>query len=199
MLIGCLALAGFPFSAGSSPKTKSSARVGRTSKLLGDCVLLFTAFLTAYYTFRLYFRVFEGPEVIPPPPKRHWTWPRDMTSTRITPTTIAHLSRTATRHDASPQSRARHHDLPADRAGDRCGARRILQLAGRNGSASSSARSPSLAMAYNVAEHRYNASARVADRAIVNPVRIRSGRHRATEISRARTRTALHVHDRQRA
>jgi NADH-quinone oxidoreductase subunit L len=30
--------------------------------------MLFTAFLTAYYTFRLYFRVFEGPEVIPPPP-----------------------------------------------------------------------------------------------------------------------------------
>src|SRR5690606_23003883 len=30
---------------------------------------LFTAFLTAYYTFRLYFRVFEGPEVIPPAPE----------------------------------------------------------------------------------------------------------------------------------
>jgi NADH-quinone oxidoreductase subunit L len=30
--------------------------------------MLFTAFLTAYYTFRLYFEVFEGPEVIPAPP-----------------------------------------------------------------------------------------------------------------------------------
>jgi NADH-quinone oxidoreductase subunit L len=30
--------------------------------------MLFTAFLTAYYTFRLYFEVFEGPEIIPPPP-----------------------------------------------------------------------------------------------------------------------------------
>jgi NADH-quinone oxidoreductase subunit L len=30
--------------------------------------MLFTAFLTAYYTFRLYFRVFQGPEVIPQPP-----------------------------------------------------------------------------------------------------------------------------------
>jgi NADH-quinone oxidoreductase subunit L len=28
-------------------------------------VLLFAAFLTAYYTFRLYFRVFEGPEILP--------------------------------------------------------------------------------------------------------------------------------------
>ena len=31
-------------------------------------VLLVTAFMTAYYTFRLYFRVFEGPLVVPPPP-----------------------------------------------------------------------------------------------------------------------------------
>ena len=31
-------------------------------------VLLFTAFLTAYYTFRLYFRVFEGPLVLPDAP-----------------------------------------------------------------------------------------------------------------------------------
>ena len=31
--------------------------------------MLFTAFLTAYYTFRLYFRVFEGPLVTVPPPE----------------------------------------------------------------------------------------------------------------------------------
>jgi NADH-quinone oxidoreductase subunit L len=31
-------------------------------------VLLFTAFLTAYYTFRLYFRVFQGPLVLPEAP-----------------------------------------------------------------------------------------------------------------------------------
>ncbi|MGA2499315.1 MAG: hypothetical protein ABSH20_16370, partial [Tepidisphaeraceae bacterium] len=37
------------------------------SKLLG-AVMLLTALLTAYYAFRLYFRVFEGPEVIPAPP-----------------------------------------------------------------------------------------------------------------------------------
>ncbi len=28
-------------------------------------VMLFAAFLTAYYTFRLYFRVFQGPLVVP--------------------------------------------------------------------------------------------------------------------------------------
>src|SRR5205085_652985 len=38
------------------------------SKLLA-VIMLFTAFLTAYYTFRLYFRVFEGPEILPEPPK----------------------------------------------------------------------------------------------------------------------------------
>ncbi|HEY7115623.1 MAG TPA: hypothetical protein VH475_03495, partial [Tepidisphaeraceae bacterium] len=31
-------------------------------------ILLLAALVTAYYTFRLYFRVFEGPEVIPPEP-----------------------------------------------------------------------------------------------------------------------------------
>jgi len=34
-------------------------------------MLLFTAFLTAYYTFRLYFRVFEGPLVVPPEAEEH--------------------------------------------------------------------------------------------------------------------------------
>jgi glycerol-3-phosphate dehydrogenase (NAD(P)+) len=33
--------------------------------------MLFTALLTAYYSFRLYFRVFEGPEVIPAPRADH--------------------------------------------------------------------------------------------------------------------------------
>jgi NADH-quinone oxidoreductase subunit L len=33
-----------------------------------SALMLIAAFLTAYYTFRLYFRVFEGPLVVPPPP-----------------------------------------------------------------------------------------------------------------------------------
>jgi NADH-quinone oxidoreductase subunit L len=67
MLIGCLALSGFPFFSGFFSKDEIVGAAWLHSKLLG-AVMLFTAFLTAYYTFRLYFRVFEGPEMIPPPP-----------------------------------------------------------------------------------------------------------------------------------
>jgi len=67
MLIGCAALAGFPFLSGFYSKDMIIAAAWEHSKLLAG-VLLFTAFLTAYYTFRLYFRVFEGPTVIPPAP-----------------------------------------------------------------------------------------------------------------------------------
>jgi NADH:ubiquinone oxidoreductase subunit 5 (subunit L)/multisubunit Na+/H+ antiporter MnhA subunit len=67
MLVGCAALAGFPFLAGFFSKDEIIGAVWAHSRFLG-LVLMFTAFLTAYYTFRLYFRVFEGPEVIPPEP-----------------------------------------------------------------------------------------------------------------------------------
>jgi NADH-quinone oxidoreductase subunit L len=67
MLIGCLALAGFPFFSGFFSKDEIVGAAWLHSKMLG-LLMLFTAFLTAYYTFRLYFRVFEGPEIIPPPP-----------------------------------------------------------------------------------------------------------------------------------
>lgn len=67
MLIGCGALAGFPFLSGFYSKDDIvSAAFGR-SWVLG-LVLLFSAFLTAYYTFRLYFRVFQGPLVVPEAP-----------------------------------------------------------------------------------------------------------------------------------
>jgi NADH:ubiquinone oxidoreductase subunit 5 (subunit L)/multisubunit Na+/H+ antiporter MnhA subunit len=75
MLIGCLALAGmFPFSGFFSKDEiiggifSSGSLMEGSIKLLLGLVMLFTAFLTAYYTFRLYFRVFEGPEVIPAAP-----------------------------------------------------------------------------------------------------------------------------------
>jgi len=64
MLVGCAALAGIPPLAGFFSKDEIIASAWEHSKLLGF-VLLFTAFLTAYYTFRLYFRVFHGPQVIP--------------------------------------------------------------------------------------------------------------------------------------
>ncbi len=64
MLIGCLALAGFPLLAGFWSKDEIVHGASGKSPILYG-VLLFTAVLTAYYTFRLYFRVFEGPEVMP--------------------------------------------------------------------------------------------------------------------------------------
>ena len=67
MLIGCLALAGCPPFSGFFSKDEIVGAAWEHSKLLA-IALLFAAFLTAYYTFRLYFRVFEGPEVIPPAP-----------------------------------------------------------------------------------------------------------------------------------
>jgi NADH-quinone oxidoreductase subunit L len=67
MLIGCLALAGFPFLSGFFSKDEIVHHAWERRKVLG-LVMLFTAFLTAYYTFRLYFRVFEGPLLVPTEP-----------------------------------------------------------------------------------------------------------------------------------
>jgi NADH-quinone oxidoreductase subunit L len=67
MLIGCCALAGFPFFSGFFSKDEIVGAAFSRSWLLG-AILLFTAFLTAYYTFRLYFQVFQGPLVIPAAP-----------------------------------------------------------------------------------------------------------------------------------
>ncbi|MDB5325572.1 MAG: nuoL [Phycisphaerales bacterium] len=64
MLIGCLALAGFPLLAGFWSKDEIvSAASGKSTVLW--MVMLLTSLLTAYYTFRLYFRVFQGPELVP--------------------------------------------------------------------------------------------------------------------------------------
>jgi NADH-quinone oxidoreductase subunit L len=68
MLVGCFALAGFPFFSGFFSKDEIVAAAFTRNWALG-ALMLFTAFLTAYYTFRLYFRVFEGPVVTLPPPE----------------------------------------------------------------------------------------------------------------------------------
>jgi NADH-quinone oxidoreductase subunit L len=69
MFIGCLALAGFPFTAGFFSKDAILATaLQRGLDTPGDplylalaAVGLLTALLTAYYTFRLWFRLFMGP------------------------------------------------------------------------------------------------------------------------------------------
>jgi NADH-quinone oxidoreductase subunit L len=70
MLIGCLALAGVVPLSGFWSKDEIVAFTWERHWFLG-LMLLVTAFMTAYYTFRLYFRVFAGPEVIPQPDPAH--------------------------------------------------------------------------------------------------------------------------------
>ncbi|MFT3786875.1 MAG: NADH-quinone oxidoreductase subunit L [Tepidisphaeraceae bacterium] len=65
--IGSLALAGFPLTAGFFSKDEIVDAAGQHYKLL-QFLLLGTALLTAYYTFRVYFRVFFGPNVVPMTP-----------------------------------------------------------------------------------------------------------------------------------
>jgi NADH-quinone oxidoreductase subunit L len=62
MLIGCLNLSGFPLTAGffSKDMILAEAFVTPGAALMG-WLLLLTAGLTAYYTFRVFFRVFVGP------------------------------------------------------------------------------------------------------------------------------------------
>jgi len=67
VLVGCLALAGFPFFSGFFSKDEIVGAALQHNLFLG-VVMLLTAFLTAYYTFRLYFRVFRGPLVLPEAP-----------------------------------------------------------------------------------------------------------------------------------
>jgi NADH-quinone oxidoreductase subunit L len=67
MLIGCAALAGLPLLSGWFSKDEIIAASWIESRVLAAMMLL-AALLTAYYSFRLYFRVFEGPLVVPPPP-----------------------------------------------------------------------------------------------------------------------------------
>ncbi|MEQ8769363.1 MAG: NADH-quinone oxidoreductase subunit L [Phycisphaerales bacterium] len=62
MFVGCINLAGVPFTAGYFSKDTIIAECFVTPGAgpIG-WILLFTAFLTAYYTFRVFFRVFMGP------------------------------------------------------------------------------------------------------------------------------------------
>jgi NADH-quinone oxidoreductase subunit L len=71
MLIGCAALAGLPLLSGFFSKDEIIGGVFYPLsfwRFILGVVMLFTAFLTAYYTFRLYFQVFQGPLVLPEAP-----------------------------------------------------------------------------------------------------------------------------------
>ncbi len=74
MLVGCLNLAGVPFTAGFFSKDMIIAEAfvtpGYGFSFLG-WTLLFTAGLTAYYTFRVFFRVFTGPVQYEPGDEHH--------------------------------------------------------------------------------------------------------------------------------
>ncbi|HQY88959.1 MAG TPA: NADH-quinone oxidoreductase subunit L, partial [Tepidisphaeraceae bacterium] len=75
-LIGCLALAGFPIiTAGFWSKDEILVASSHRS-ILVYIIMSATALLTAYYTFRLYFRVFEGPHMMP----KHTAHARDSES-----------------------------------------------------------------------------------------------------------------------
>ncbi len=74
MLVGCLNLAGFPFTAGFFSKdmilAESFVTAGPGYGAIG-WILLITAGLTAYYTFRVFFRVFVGPKEFEPGDELH--------------------------------------------------------------------------------------------------------------------------------
>ncbi|MCC6909138.1 MAG: NADH-quinone oxidoreductase subunit L [Phycisphaerales bacterium] len=74
MLVACLALAGFPLTAGFFSKDMILAQAfvthGPGYQLLG-WIGLMTAGITAYYTFRVFFRVFLGPVAYKPGEEHH--------------------------------------------------------------------------------------------------------------------------------
>ncbi|MDX2147348.1 MAG: NADH-quinone oxidoreductase subunit L [Planctomycetota bacterium] len=72
MLVGCLNLAGFPLTAGFFSKDMIIAEAFVTPgfSIIG-WLLLLTAGLTAYYTFRVFFRVFLGPVEYHPGDEAH--------------------------------------------------------------------------------------------------------------------------------
>jgi NADH-quinone oxidoreductase subunit L len=72
MLVGCMNLAGVPFTAGFFSKDMILAEAFTTpgTQAIG-WILLVTAGLTAYYTFRVFFRVFVGPKHYEPGDELH--------------------------------------------------------------------------------------------------------------------------------
>jgi NADH-quinone oxidoreductase subunit L len=81
MGIGCLALAGVPGLAGFFSKDEIIHHAFSTAGALGPVLgvlALAVALMTAYYTFRLFFRVFHGPLVLPATAGHHEPSPFDL-------------------------------------------------------------------------------------------------------------------------
>ena len=73
MLVGCMNLAGLPYITSgfySKDMILAEAFITPGYALIG-WILVFTAILTAYYTFRVYFRVFVGPQHCEPGDEHH--------------------------------------------------------------------------------------------------------------------------------
>ena len=73
MLVGCMNLAGLPYITSgfySKDMILAEAFITPGYAMIG-WILVFTAILTAYYTFRVYFRVFVGPEHAEPGDEHH--------------------------------------------------------------------------------------------------------------------------------
>jgi NADH-quinone oxidoreductase subunit L len=166
ILLGCCALAGIPFTSGFFSKDQIIAETWSRSMLLGG-ILLFTAFLTSYYTFRLYFQVFQGPLLQP-------TTPADEDhSVAATPTeqAEAHASHEAVEHGSTATSgvdaAAAHHDdhhhdhepliMLAPLIALAIGAVCIGWIVIRSGQISAFlGHSPSFSMAYDMAKLRFD-------------------------------------------
>jgi len=81
ILVGCLALAGFPGFSGFFSKDEILSAAMNSSWTFGPTLAvvgLITALITAYYTFRVFFRVFMGELALPPTAGQHEPSPFDL-------------------------------------------------------------------------------------------------------------------------
>ena len=119
MLAGCLALAGFPLTSGFFSKDEIIHFAGHNSgSWVLSGVLLLAAFITAYYTFRLYFRVFEGPLLVPDTaaPDHHGSHDHDLadasghaSASAVQDGDIAESGVDAPHGETEPQAHGDHH------------------------------------------------------------------------------------------
>jgi NADH:ubiquinone oxidoreductase subunit 5 (subunit L)/multisubunit Na+/H+ antiporter MnhA subunit len=168
------------------------ASAWHASPLLGT-VLLLTALVTAYYTFRLYFRVFEGPKLVPdePHPDHHGAHDHHghEAGKETAPESAATTHHAAHNHEpaimilplvllAVGAVAAGYFNFPAHKLGDFLG------------------HSPSFIESFNVAATVYNHAGDAAH--LVNPLALGQPEYRP-ERRACRAHDALRLHGHQRA